>query len=130
MTKYQTWSDWCLRNPMIFPVLPDCAGYPFEMSRIYPTKQREVRAVYELLKPLAFIKRVFIFGSSTNNKCTLQSDLDIVIESDLTESIEDRACIQKHLYVLCKNGYDLLWMEDVHYGTDLYANMNRGVRII
>ena len=75
-------------------MLPDCAGYPFKMSRIYPTKQREVRAVYELLKPLAFIKRVFIFGSSTNNKCTLQSDLDIVIETDLTESIEDRAYIQ------------------------------------
>lgn len=47
-----TWDRWCQDNKFLYPILDDLKQYEFEfeMERIYPLKQREVFAVYNVLK--------------------------------------------------------------------------------
>ncbi|MCR5684060.1 MAG: nucleotidyltransferase domain-containing protein [Lachnospiraceae bacterium] len=49
------------------------------IDKIHPLKQRKV---YELVSnnDLDFIKRIWIYGSSTNNCCNVRSDVDVLVE--------------------------------------------------
>lgn len=125
--KWITWEQWCYDNVFEYPILEDCKGYPFNMARIYPIKQREVRDVYLYLKDHPKVARARVFGSSTNMKCDWDSDLDVCIKVT-TECTEwDRGEISAHIVNMCKNGADVLWWDDIKYGTELYANIRRGV---
>lgn len=122
-----TWEHWCNDNLFEYPILTDCQGYPFNMARIFPIKQREVRDVYNYLKDNPKVTHARIFGSSTTMKCTWESDLDVCIKvtSDCTDW--DKGDISAHIARLCKNDADILWWDDIKFGTDLYANIRRGV---
>lgn len=127
--KHYYWEQWCEDNLFLYPVLPDCQGLPFEIARIYPLKQREVRDVYNYLSKNKFVKGVWVFGSSANMKCTIDSDLDLAIETVDSCTPEERGKISVALPSTCKNGCDIIWWDTVKYGSKLYGQIRKGVRL-
>lgn len=69
-----------------FPVVvrTDCKN----IRRIYPLKQKEVAAIYELVKNHEEVNRVIIFGSSVTGLCHVGSDLDICIDADVSDGMK------------------------------------------
>lgn len=124
------WSRWCLDHPMDFRVLDDCKDCDFQISRIYPLKQREVKKIWEFLKTKPFVTEVWIFGSASNLACTIYSDTDIAIRTSGEETEQESGSLTPVLWNLCTNGCDILWLNEIKRGTEIYGNIRRGVRII
>ena len=58
-----------------------CIKDPFvNCSKIYPIQQKKVRAILDAVKDDPNVKKVMIFGSSTQYSCTIDSDVDVFIE--------------------------------------------------
>ena len=125
-----TWDRWCQDNKFLYPILDDLKQYEFEfeMERIYPLKQREVFAVYNVLKNNPKIKSAWVFGSSTSMKCTMDSDLDIAIQY---EDCSDSELTKLHhdIRVLCKNGCDIVYINDIKGGSKRFGQIRRGVKL-
>ena len=105
----------CLWNIYHFRVLPDIPEVPFDMSRVYPLKQREVYKIYKLTKDLPFIKHVWIFGSSVRMDCDIRSDTDIMIETTFDHK-EFPKCLCDALTpveLACSVGCDLIRRERI-----------------
>lgn len=130
MCEYVDWEDYCLKNPVDFPVLPDCQTDEFNIKRIHPYKQHEVLAIQRYLKTVSFVTFAQVFGSSTNMKCTWHSDVDIAIGTSGEETRAENNDMVRNVYELCENGCDVLDWAHIDVGTKIYANINRGVRII
>ncbi len=125
-----TWEDWCDDHIVLFPVLADCKGLPFDISRVHPIKQREVRDVYNLLRVNNNVLRVWVFGSAANMKCVWESDLDLAIEVSEDCTAIERSNISADIGELCVNGHDVVWWDSLRYGSKFYGKVMRGVQII
>ncbi|MCQ2776098.1 MAG: helix-turn-helix domain-containing protein [Bacilli bacterium] len=67
-----------LKNDYNFKVI---IGNAFlNANRIYPLQQRKVRQILDEIQSNQNVIKVIIFGSSTNYRCNIDSDLDIYFE--------------------------------------------------
>lgn len=130
MCDYMLWEERCRLVKYVYPIVKGCEGMPFEMSRVYPLKQRGVKTIYETLKDNPFIKGVTIFGSSISQKCTYESDIDVALS--VTENCTDRDkirivnTIQEKLDWQC----DILWADKISDLNDIYYEIKEGLQII
>lgn len=120
-----SWQDMCDMMVMHCRVLPDCVGVP-NIDRIYPLKQRIVRDIYNKLKDLGTVEELWIFGSSTQMRCNIHSDIDIAYR--VKDNCEDN--IHWVLVGCDPNGYDLIDLSRIDAHSKLYGQILKGVRII
>lgn len=52
------------------------------INRIHPLKQKEVASIVQKLKKEERIKRIVVFGSSVEFRCSSRSDIDLYIETE------------------------------------------------
>ena len=62
-----------------------CIDDPFyNCDRVYPTQQRKVRTLIDILSRHDCISRIYVFGSSVTPRCRIDSDVDIYAQTDGT----------------------------------------------
>lgn len=122
---YLSWPIKCDMVVMHCHVLEDCIGVP-NIDRIWPLKQRIVRDIYNKLAPMGIVSELWVFGSSTQERCNIYSDLDIAykIKSGYQDNISDL------LHGCDPNGYDLIDLNHVPVNSLLYGQILKGARII
>lgn len=54
-------------------------------ERIHPIQQKRVQDIIESIKEYAEVEKIYIFGSSVEERCTYESDIDVYVE--LTKDI-------------------------------------------
>ena len=60
-----------------------CIDNPFQnCSKIFPTQQKNVKRLIDVLKQWPQISKIYIFGSSVTPHCRIDSDVDIYVEID------------------------------------------------
>jgi len=87
------------------------------INRIYPIKQRQVAAIYDLARGFDIIRRIFIFGSSITSRCNIDSNLDMCIDADISDGLKVYD-MQKAFGEACDWNCDIL----------MYANMGQTLR--
>lgn len=126
-----TWEERCELIKYLYPIVDGCGGVPFDMRKVYPIKQREVKKIYEFLKTQESVEQAYIFGSSISMKCTQRSDTDIGIrlrpEFNYTEI---RSYLRSHIHDYCPHDCDILWINDLKPSEKIYENIMKGVQII
>lgn len=83
-----------------------------ELGRIYPLKQKEAAEIYEIAAQFPFVKRVFVFGSSTTGRCHIDSDLDICIDADTDDGMQIFQ-LQKAIGDLCNWNCDIVMYSNI-----------------
>lgn len=120
------WERFCMDNPVKHKYVFR-SDVPFDLPRIYPTKQEEICKVYDILKSFG-VEKAYVFGSATNMKCTFWSDTDLAIGCEV--DWEMRSQLLHELNKVCINGCDIVWLENVKRFTDLNGSIARGVKLI
>lgn len=68
-----------------------CIDNPFKnCERIYPIQQRKVRELIDDISKKKDVNKIMIFGSSTTDACHIGSDVDIYVDSELSEGLVTR----------------------------------------
>lgn len=83
--------------------------------RIHPLRQREVEEVLELIQREPAITKAVVFGSSTEERCTPDSDVDILLfgqQCNFRAPVNDVA-------------YDILWSNQIPEGDALWREIER-----
>lgn len=62
-------------------------------GKIYPIQQKKIKEMVDLLRLNRNVLKIYVFGSSISNRCSINSDVDIYIE--LEE--EENKLIKKYL---------------------------------
>lgn len=99
-----------------FKVLNGCEKLK-NADKIFPLKQRELLNVVEGIKE--YVKRIIVFGSSTNWNCNYNSDIDLIVEPN--EKYDD-IIVSKKLSKIAINGYDLFTTEQLNNASDLFRD--------
>lgn len=115
---------WCDNVIMHCRVLPDCTGIK-GMDRVWPLKQRAVRDLYNHYVTDSNLTELWIFGSSTQERCNLDSDLDIAYR--YTGNADD---FRLYASNLDPNGVDLIDLDTVAEFSRLWIQIHKGVRLI
>ena len=123
-----SWQD-ARRKKYSFPiVIGDC---DWDVSSIHPLKQRTVAAIRTALADDDRVESVVVFGSATTIRCNKKSDVDVAV--NLREGCADKHNkneISEIIQEICGYNADVLWMDRIKPGSQLYGNIERGVRII
>lgn len=82
---------------------------------IHPLKQREVEELIEVAKQYPTVRRAIIFGSATEERCTPDSDIDVVL---VGEVVDFRAPINDQ-------AYDILWASNIPPGAAIRDEIER-----
>lgn len=103
---------------------PDCVGIP-NIEHIWFSKQRIVRDLYNKVKDDQNLKELWIFGSSTQERCTVWSDLDVayLYEGDASNFLSILSNADP-------NGVDCLNLKHVRPHSNLDVQIRKGWRII
>lgn len=115
---------WCDNVIMHCRVLPDCMGIK-GMDRVWPLKQRAVRDLYNHCVTDSNLTELWIFGSSTQERCNLDSDLDIAYRYT-----GDAGDFRLYASNLDPNGVDLIDLDTVAEFSRLWIQIHKGVRLI
>ena len=123
-----TWED--ARNQIYhFPIIAE-TDY-FDISRVYPLKQRAILAIYQVLKKDDRIDSAILFGSSINIRCGRHSDIDLAISlkknfisTDAKNEVSE--CIQE----ACGYNADILWLDRIDKGSQIDQNIRKGVKLL
>jgi len=93
-----------------FPVTvrTDCKN----IDRIYPLKQRQVSKIYDRAKEHEIVRKIFVFGSSVTPKCTVDSDLDLCIDADVSDGMKVYN-LQKAIGDACDWNCDMLMYANI-----------------
>lgn len=100
-----------------------------DMSRIYPTKQREVKAVIDRFRNDIRLHSIRLFGSSITMSCHKDSDLDFAIEL-ITPSETIKNDISEQIQICCDWNADILWLDRVTSTDRIYEDIMKGLVII
>lgn len=84
--------------------------------RIHPLRQREVEELLSLVRVNPLISRAVIFGSSTEERCTPDSDVDVLLYG---QQCNFRAPINDV-------SYDILWANQIPEGDPLWREIEQG----
>ena len=111
-----------------FPVVVDNNNY--DVKRIHPLMQKKVSQIYEKLKTNTDIKKIILFGSSTNIRCNSKSDLDLAIllkDDSFTKSKQNE--VSEIIQDITEYNADIIWLNTIDLESQLYENIKRGVII-
>lgn len=61
------------------------------IEHVHPLQQKKVRELVDHFSENPAIRRVILFGSSVEKNCTIDSDIDIYVESDSYEHLLKKA---------------------------------------
>jgi len=112
-----------------FPTLFSRDG--IKMERIYPTKQKLVTELHDVLTPIDDIVSVILFGSSVTIRCTHESDTDLSVrlrEDSISSST--RNDISGLIQEICNYNADILWYDMISPDDRIYSDICKGVQIV
>lgn len=95
--------------------------FPFDVRRIHPWQQKYVTDIYNVLKTCESVSKVILFGSSIEPYCTMQSDIDLAYEGDITP-------VAHSLYQIAEYGLDLVKLPVTNL--NLQKDIEKGLRLI
>ena len=87
------------------------------IDRIYPLKQKHVAEIRRRAAEFDIVRRIIVFGSSVTPKCTIDSDLDLCIDADVSDGLKVYK-LQKTLGEICDWNCDII----------MYANMGHTLK--
>ena len=110
-----------------FPVV--VADKIVDMSKIYPTKQAEVKRVLNRLRHDNHIESLRIFGSSITMACNKDSDIDLAVDlKELTTPV--RNDISEKIQLACDWSADIIWMDHLSNDERIYKDIMKGLVLI
>lgn len=110
-----------------FPII--VSDNQIDMSRIYPTKQRNIKNVLSALRTDDRINRLTLFGSSITMACNKDSDIDLAV--DLKEySTTVRNDISEKIQLACNWNADIIWMDHLSSDDRIYKDIMKGLVLI
>lgn len=110
-----------------FPVI--VSDNKVDMSRIYPTRQKMVKNVIDLIRKDKRLSTVLLFGSSITMRCHKKSDLDFAVGlKTCTDS--DKNEISENIQQLCEWGADILWLDRINSSDRIYNDIMNGLVIL
>lgn len=113
----------------IFPVIVECP--PVHMEYIHPLKQQLVYDVHHALRDDPRICSIVMFGSSTNLRCTIDSDSDFAVrlqEAYICKSVKNE--ISEVISEICSWNTDILWYDELDQSEPIYDDILKGVQVV
>lgn len=95
---------------MNFPIV--VANGEGVLSKVFPTKQRDVHTAIQIAKSDPRIKRLILFGSAISTRCGTDSDIDLAVDSEM--SAEQFAAIAHKFYVGVPSEIDVINLNNLH----------------
>lgn len=82
------------------------------IDRIYPLKQKQVSEIFDRARQFEIIRKITVFGSSVTPKCTIDSDLDLCIDADISDGLQIFE-MQKAFGEVCDWNCDILMYPNI-----------------
>lgn len=121
---YSPWLEHCRKHPLLFPIVVK-TDFPV-MGRIYPLKQNEVNNIYQALKNMDI--SIWIFGSSTSNRCGIMSDLDVALKTNDEETYKTAS---RTISKICQGNCDVIDLNEINYDSLLFRDIWKdGVKLL
>ena len=112
-----------------FPVLEERPGV--KMEYIYPTKQKLIANIHDVLQERDEIVAVMLFGSSISMRCTFESDTDLAIRLHSEKNTTDvRNDISEIVQEICDWKADIIWFDRITPSDHIYHDICKGVQIV
>lgn len=102
----------------------------FDISRVYPLKQKVVYSIHEALSGDNRVSSAFLFGSSITNKCHRESDIDLAIkirpDVDISSAKNE---VSEIVQEICDWNADILWRDSLTEKDRVLREILKGVKI-
>lgn len=102
-----------------------------DITFIYPSKQPVVNELYKRFRDNRFVDTMYIFGSVTDIRCNVSSDIDVAVRlypDYNTKEVRNR--VSELIQCICEWNADVIWINDLKYDERLYHEIMGGVRIV
>ncbi|MBR5180080.1 MAG: nucleotidyltransferase domain-containing protein [Lachnospiraceae bacterium] len=133
MNTWKTFKEIEMDKDRTFYVLNTSFNQVLNINKIHPLKQEKVYSLIKNLVNMSFLKRIWIFGSSTNNSCNINSDIDVLVEleNDSLSSDDDVVCmIQKNFAKSLGSNFDIVFLNDLDKTKQIYNNILKTRRLV
>lgn len=133
MAAWKTFKEIEMDRDRTFYVLNTSFNQVMNINKIHPLKQKKVYYLIKNLVNMGFVKRIWIFGSSTNNSCNINSDIDVLVEleNDDFSSDDDIVClIQKNFAKSLGSNFDVVFLNDLDKTKQIYNNILKTRRLV
>ena len=133
MAEWKTFKELEMEKVRTFNVLKKAYLSVQNIDKIHPLKQKKV---FNLVNNIDCkeIKRIWVFGSSTNNSCNMYSDTDVLIELNPdvdTENDENIICqIHRNLIKSLGTNFDSVFLNDLDKNKQFYKNILKTRRLV
>lgn len=102
-----------------------------DIAFIYPLKQPIVNELYQRLHDDSIIEALYVFGSATDIRCNVNSDIDVAVQLAFGYDTRDmRNRVSEIIQDICKWNADVIWINDLKCDERLYHEVMGGVRIV
>ena len=99
-----------------------------EIERVHPLQQRYAKKIHDVLVNDCRVKRVILFGSSTNMRCTIHSDLDLlVVMHDVSN--QAKLSVSEMIQEACDWKADIVWYDRLCANERIVEEARMGVII-
>ena len=107
----------------IFKKIIDVPGV--EITRVHPLQQRAVYNINKALNGDSRVDKVVLFGSSVNMRCTIHSDLDmVVVMNDISNGA--KLDVSEKIQEACDWKADILWRDTLSDNDRVFQEAKRG----
>lgn len=110
-----------------FPVIVD--DEILDMSRIYPTKQNQVKEVIDNLRTNKYVKDLYLFGSSISMACNKDSDIDFAVGLT-SDELNVKNSVSEKIQRICGWNADIIWINHLDPNERLYKEIQKGLVLI
>ena len=102
-----------------------------KMSRIHPLQQKAVKRIHDAIEWDERVAAIVLFGSSVNLRCTIHSDLDLVVRlrPEFVNN-ETKNEVSEKIQEACGWNADVLWYDRICNSECLMDNVLKGVQIL
>ena len=102
-----------------------------KMSRIHPLQQKAVKRIHDAIEWDERVAAIVLFGSSVNLRCTIHSDLDLVVRlrPEFVNN-ETKNEVSEKIQEACGWNADVLWYDRICNSKNLMNNVLKGVQIL
>ncbi len=139
MEQWRTFKEIEMDKVRIFPIINKNFEKIKNIEYIHPLKQQKISILFNNLnsKKFIFLKKVWIFGSSTNNCCNINSDIDILIELKNCDVFKDIDVYENFICELNSvfsksvgSNFDVIILNDLDKNKQIYKNILKTRRLI
>ena len=102
-----------------------------KMSRIHPLQQKAVKRIHDAIEWDERVAAIVLFGSSVNLRCTIHSDLDLVVRlrPEFVNN-ETKNEVSEKIQEACGWNADVLWYDRICNSKNLMNNVLKEVQIL